>query len=66
MKNKTDWGDHVLGLMCAVFIVFCILVIKEASAYQRASPRLPTNSYPEIPQCDKELWLRIKDGCNDE
>ena len=68
LQNKTDWIDHFLGIMCVLFIWFCVLVVKEAKAYDEAKqpPRLPTWSSPEIPKCDKELWLRIKDGCNDD
>jgi hypothetical protein len=65
IQNKTDWVDHLLGILCVMFIWFCVLVVKEAKAHHDAiePPRLPTWSAPEIPQCDKELWLRIKDGC---
>ncbi len=32
--------------------------------HNKAAPVQEVQSqYPEIPKCDKELWLRIKDGC---
>jgi hypothetical protein len=34
---------------------------KRAELYARAH----TPAGRDIPRCDKELWLRIKDGCND-
>jgi len=68
LQNKTDWIDHFLGIMCVLFIWFCIVVVKEAKAYHdEITAPVPEmrSQYPEIPKCDKELWLRIKDGCNE-
>ena len=71
LQRKTDWVDHLLGGLCVVFIWFCIMVVKEAKGHydaeQAPKPKAEVRSmYPEIPQCDKELWLRIKDGCNEQ
>lgn len=45
-------------LFCA-YITFSVLMIETA----KSQPVELRSQYPEIPQCDKELWLRIKDGC---
>ena len=38
-------------------------LIASAAAYEAPEPRSPTWEYPDIPQCDKELWERIREGC---
>lgn len=69
MNRRTDWVDHLLGIMAVLFIVLCILIIKEAKAHhdEKAPPATPEVwTGPPIQQCDKELWERIKDGCEEE
>lgn len=69
LQRKTDWVDYFLLFMCVVFIWFSALVVTEAKAHhdeQQARPVVKGWQPPAIPHCDKELWLRIKDGCNDE
>ena len=67
MKIKGDIVDKVLAGFIILFIVLCVLVIQDtAEGYERSAPRAMRDHRPEIPQCDKELWLRIKDGCADE
>ena len=70
IQKKTDWVDHLLGALCILFVWFCIVVVKEAKAHHDELLEAPKHEvrgqYPEIPKCDKELWLRIKDGCSDE
>jgi len=52
-------------MICA--LIFCFVVIKSAYGYERHAPKEPQVwTGPEIPKCDKELWLRIKDGCKDD
>jgi hypothetical protein len=67
IQNKTDWIEYILAIMAVLFIFFCVLVIKEAKAYHDKLLEAPKyemrEQYREIPKCDKELWLRIKDGC---
>lgn len=38
-------------------------IVSTAAAYEVPEPRKPTWSSPDIARCDKELWLRVKDGC---
>lgn len=67
LQRRTDWVDHVLIILCIAFIWFCVLVVKEAKAHheERQAPTTEVRGmYPEIPKCDKELWLRIKDRCS--
>lgn len=68
IQKKTDWVDHLLGILCALFVVFCVIVVKEAKAHydikqQRTEPAVWTG--PPIPKCNKELWLRITEGCHE-
>ncbi len=66
MKNNWDIIDYFLFGMLIAFIWFSIMVVLEARAHHDkiiASPPAMQSMYPEIQQCDKELWLRIKDGC---
>ena len=66
IQRNTDWVDHVIIILCIAFIWFCVLIVKEAKAHHdnQVEPTPPAVwTGPEIQQCDKELWLRIKDGC---
>jgi len=69
MKRKTDWVDHVLGLFALAFVFFCVMVVKEAKSHHdnKPEPYVPEEwTGPDIPQCDRELWDRITEGCPDE
>ena len=46
-------------------MAYAIITTAEQS-YIPKPTKTSTPMYPDIPKCDKELWLRIKDGCNDE
>lgn len=50
-------------LLCMV--MFVVVVLMNASAHEPVKPNAPTWQPREIPQCDKELWERITDGCDD-
>lgn len=66
IQRRTDWVDHLLGILCVFLIWFCVLVVKEASAHEPRQVQQPAVwTGPTIQKCDKELWLRIKDGCNE-
>lgn len=42
------------------------LMVQKIIQEQRVAPVKPEIwTGPQIPQCNKELWLRIKDGCDD-
>ena len=66
IQSKTDWTEYILGAFCGLLIWLCIMVITEAKTYhdKNIKPALVMQSmYPKIPQCDKKLWLRIREGC---
>lgn len=44
---------------------FSVIIVDAAQNYERPVPREPTWSPPEIPQCDKPLWDRIRHLCDD-
>lgn len=53
--------------------IFVVAVMRAALAHADEQARIPQveepagySHGPPIPKCDKELWLRIKDGCNEE
>jgi hypothetical protein len=61
----SDWRVCLsISLVCILFSVWIVFAIfTEVSA---ANPVYETRPlYPKIPRCDKELWLRIKDGCDE-
>jgi len=66
IQEPTDWVDHIVIILCILFIWLCVVIVKEAKAHhemlQEPAP-VARGMYPPIAQCDKELWLRIKDGC---
>lgn len=69
---KTDATPFVLGFIAGVIIVIGISVGKMAriledwhKEWQVVSSQ-PVDTRPKILQCDKELWERITQGCDDE
>ena len=68
-KQRTDWTDHVLGIIIALVLVLSALSIMEVAKAHHDAKEPPATpevwTGPPIPQCDKELWLRIKDGCDE-
>jgi hypothetical protein len=60
------WGEIIVMLAIATFLVggWAKLVItiaqhsKEPTCSEGWKP-------PDIPQCEKELWDRIREGCDD-
>ena len=64
-RSVGDWVDLALYIFAALFIVLCVLVIKEEAQAAYAPTEQEAWSAPAIPDCDMELWLRIKDRCNE-
>ena len=56
-----------IAAIVLILIGFSACVYHTAHAYslQELKHRVPQNQYPDIPKCDKELWLRITEGCGD-
>lgn len=69
MKIRADIVDIILAVFIVLFLVLCVAIIRNTAKahYDKINESIPVlrAMYPEIPQCDKELWLRIKDGCKD-
>ena len=68
MKPKTDIVEYALvALLIFILWTISISIIGTAKAhaeYEAANQVKVEGWKPrKIPQCDKELWLRIKDGC---
>lgn len=68
-KIKADWADHILAIIIVIVLWIAVdAIIKTARAqyeYDQAYPYKQKEWQPrQIPKCDKELWLRIKDGCS--
>ena len=63
--NKHDRTRLVAGVIA--IILFCLsgVIFVAAYAHGQEPPRVEPEPWSgrEIPKCDKELWLRIKDGC---
>ena len=56
----------ILVIICT-FLSIAHAVFNTAKAHGLREIKPPAvYEYPDIPKCDKELWLRIKDGCKDE
>jgi hypothetical protein len=64
--NKNDpWDLILIVFICLFTVVFAYAVIETASGYQPYKVRQATYRTRPIPECNKELWLRVKDGCDE-
>ena len=66
--DKTRLAAAAIALVFAAMAGMIVMILWFEMARAQPIPREEPEIYygPEIPKCDKELWLRIKDGCNDE
>ena len=74
MKAMTD--GTLLALKILVFWMLSPLLLAgglmwfydyvKANAPRPAVQAQPTDWRPDIPQCDKPLWERITEGCNED
>ena len=48
-----------------IILFFIDIMIFLGVTAPREEDRSPTYSTPTIPQCDKELWDRIREGCDE-
>ena len=55
----------VLIALFGILGVFTFFVFDKLSNYEPETRESEGWKPPAIPQCDKELWERIKDGCNE-
>lgn len=64
--NRFDKSRVVAGIIALVcfaiaYVILSVLIIEASKAEPVAEPQVWTG--PPIPKCDKELWLRITEGC---
>jgi len=64
-NNDNMWDGIVLLFICLLTVAFAYAVIETASGYQPYQIRQATYKTRTLPSCDKELWIRVKDGCDD-
>ena len=58
--------DRFMALMIVlIWLSMAYAIFSTASAHVIYEPRLPTWDKPDIEQCGKELWERIKEGCDE-
>ena len=67
MKPRTDWIEYFLWFLIMLVLglgSYSIVTIAKAHD-QTEQNRVKSEGWTPrpIPKCDKELWLRIKDGC---
>jgi hypothetical protein len=53
----------VAGVIVVVFGFGYWIIIDALENQVETVPYEPRYQRPDIPDCDKELWLRVKDGC---
>jgi len=59
---KTD--EKLIAIGFTIYFFLCALVIVDVARGQESLPTLePTWTPPTIPQCDKPLWERVRNGC---
>ena len=63
--DRTFWsGLFAIGLT-VVLVLICLSTVEAVTRDQPRSTQ-PRDWPPQIPNCDKELWERIKDGCDEQ
>lgn len=67
MNRRYDLVMDIAILVMVVIVSGAIgyAVLDTASQYEPRAVLKGSETRPDIPKCDKELWLRIKDGCAD-
>jgi hypothetical protein len=64
-KGEDLFHKLVLGFICILSVAMAYAVIETVYGYERPVYEADLYEPPSIPKCDKELWLRIKDGCSE-
>jgi len=59
------WAEILLIVFIAAFLTLCVVVIVGVAKAQTPEPIARSWSPPAIPHCDKPLWERITEGCDD-
>lgn len=61
--KRHDIVDHVLAIIIVIILWVCVDAIVDTAQAQATLEEPTPWSAPAIPQCDKELWERIRNGC---
>lgn len=66
--NKLElWTERlVLFFICLVCVAVTYAVFETASSNIETKQEPRYYKYPTVPECDQELWERIKDRCANE
>ena len=65
MKSDKMFEWFMIGFICLWFVTMGYAILGGLTDRAPVSKEpLPVNQGRTIPKCDKELWLRIKDGCD--
>ncbi len=58
------WGCFIVMISAVVMAIIVWSIISTVMAHERPEPQVfPVWSPPDIEQCDKELWDRIRYEC---
>ena len=62
-----EFLDYVVATLIVAFLAFAWWAITDAVENPvQADEYIMEDQRPDIPDCDKELYDRITEGCNDE
>ena len=62
---KSKWELILAALLAAVFVSLGYAIYDTARSQEARESSQTSWTGPDIPVCDKELWLRIKDRCGE-
>lgn len=63
MKTRTS-NNVAMWIVLAALVASTVYIARlEPADIIEVGPSAVGWEYPDIPQCDKELWDRIEDGC---
>jgi hypothetical protein len=54
----------MVGIVCLIMTAFAYAVLDEGTVQEQDIQYEARKYPPSIPQCDKELWDRIREGCD--
>jgi len=63
--NKHDRELFVIVMIACIFLATAFAIITTARANVPEPKHVASWQPPDIPQCEKELWIRITEGCEE-
>ena len=61
--RRDHWDLLMIGAVCLIMVAYAYAVLDTPPPAPVVKPQPEYVHPPKIPQCDKELWDRVKDGC---